>query len=343
FSITLSGFNWIPEAHLFSALVKWLAIPIVLFISIITTLAICLFGIIKERLTPLERAIFFGTFAVAEWFIGRVFMGFNYGSLAYAAAYIPTLRFVASIGGTFLVTFMVVFGNAAIAEALRFLFQTKKRDFALLIPLSVFVIILSASFAYQHIFPATRTTASSSISVAVIQDQTRKESEAFGTVVQDSFQFPLLEKRVKEALTSHPDIIIYPFSPWIGTLANKLDNSGFTKDVIGMDYDIFGKWLNAHVPPETILVTWDTHLEKGEYFGQIDFWKGGALVDSYKKVTLFPFMDYTPQWSQRLGVYSLPYDGTAGTSTTPVFIGNAIIGNLVCSEIALPESAQENG
>lgn len=54
-------------------------------------------------------------------------------------------------------------------------------------------------------------------------------------------------------------------------------------------------------------------------------------------------MDYTPQWSQRLGVYSLPYDGTAGTSTAPISIGKTSVGNLVCSEVSRPDSARENG
>ncbi len=349
FFITLSSFSWIPEAHLFSTLVKLLAIPVVLFASVATALSVYLLKmsyLFKTESeippTPLQRAILFGVFAVAEWLVGKVFMGFNYGSLAYAATHIPALRFMASIGGTFLVTFVVVFGNAAIAEALRFLFQRKNRDVPLLIPLGIFAAIIGISLLYQRIVPVASLTTSPSISIAIIQDPTHKESEAFGTIAQGSFQFPLLEKYVAEAVVLHPDIIIYPFSPWTGVLANTLDNRRFTKNIIGMDFAIFGKWLAIHVPPETTLVTWDTRLEGGKYWGEIDFWKNGALVGSYRKKTLFPFMDYTPQWSGQLGVYSLPYDGTEGTSTSPVIIGKAVIGNLVCSEVALPESAQEN-
>lgn len=341
--VTLFSFNWIPEAHLFSTMVKVGAIPLVFFISTATAFGICLLKTEKEGLTPLERVILFGIFAVVEWAIGNVFIGFNYGSLAYAASHIPALRFMASVGGTFLVTFMVVFGNAALAEALRFFFQTKKRDVVFLIPLGIFLSVIGMSLTYQHLYPPVSTTNPSSISIAVIQDTARKEKEAFGTIVDGSFQFPLLEKRVKEALISKPDIIIYPFSPWIGVIANKLDNSGFTKDVIGMDYAIFRKWLNTHVPPETTLVTWNTHFSDGTYWNEINFWKGGALVGSYQKTKLFPFMDYTPQWSGRLGIYSLPYDGTAGTSTSPISIDKIAIGNLVCSEVSRPVSAQENG
>lgn len=341
--ITLFSFNWIPEAHLFSSVVKLFAIPLVLFMSAATALGICLLKTEKEGLQPLERVLLFGIFSVIEWVIGHVFIGFNYGSLAYAANHIPALRFMASIGGAFLVSFMVVFGNTALAEALQFIFRPKGRRIVSLIPLGIFSAIIGASFAYQHTYPIDPATQSSSISVAIIQDSTRKESEAFGTVVHGSFQFPLLERRVKDALVLHPDIIIYPFSPWIGTLGDTLDNSDFTKDVIGMDVPIFRKWLTTHIPPETTLVTWDTHFTEGAYWNEINFWRNGELVDSYRKRKLFPFMDYTPQWAAKLGMYSTPYDGTAGTSTSPVSVGKAIIGNLICSEVSRPDSARENG
>ena len=341
--ITLFSFNWIPEAHLFSTAVKASAIPLVFFISTATAFGICLLKTEKEGLTPLERVMLFGIFAVVEWIIGNIFIGFNYGSLAYAASHIPALRFMASFGGTFLVTFMVVFGNAALAETLRFLSRTGKQDRALLIPLGIFGAIMAASFAYQRAYPADAVPSASSISVAVIQDTTRKESEAFGRVVQGSFQFPLLEKRVSEAIVSRPDVLIYPFSPWIGAIGDTMDNSGFTTDVIGMDFAVFEKWLTKHVPPQTTLVTWDTRLADGKYWNEIHFWRNGALIGAYRKIKLFPFMDYTPQWAQKLGMYSTPYDGTAGTSTSPVSIGKAAIGSLVCSEVSRSVSAQENG
>lgn len=345
--ITLFSFTWIPEAHLFSTVVKALSIPLVLFISIITALAICLLKTEKAGLMPLERTILFGIFAVVEWMISHVFIGFNYGSLAYAASHILAFRFMASIGGTFLVSFLVVFGNAALAEALRFPFQTQKRKYTLFIPLGIFLLITGSSFAYQNInqnilnAPAAEQL---SVSVAIIQDTAREERMAFGTVAGGSFHFPLLEKRLTEALILHPDIIIYPFSPWIGVIADTLDNSRFTKDVIGMDYGVFKKWLLAHIPQETIFVTWDTRLDKnGGYWNEVAFWKNGALIGSYDKRRLFPFMDYTPQWAAALGLYSTPYDGTAGTSTAPILIGSTAIGNLICSEVSRPESAIENG
>ena len=341
--MVFSSFIWIPEAYLFSNSFKLLAIPIVLFISAFTALATYLFKALMPR-TPFGRAMLFGIFfAVIEWVIGNVLAGFNYGSFAYAASHIPTLRFLASIGGTSLVTFAVAFGNVALAEALWFLFQEKKRDFIFLIPLGIFITIIIISLTYQRISPVISVAMSPSISVAIIQDSTRKKGEAFGTVVQGSFQFPLLEKRVKEALALHPDIIIYPFSPWTGVIADTLDNSGFTKDVVGMDFAIFKKWLTAHLPPETTLVTWDTRLEGEKYWSEIDFWRNGMLVGSYKKTKLFPFFDYTPRWAERLGIYSTPYDGTAGTSTSQIIIGKAVIGNLVCSEISRPDLARENG
>lgn len=342
--ITLFNFTWIPQAHLFANVVKWFSIPFVIFISGITAAGICLLKAEKEGLRPLERVLLFGIFAVVEWVINGIFMGFNYGSLAYAAAHIPTIRFMASIGGTFLMTFIVVFGNAALAEALVFSFGKGKREYASLIPLTVFATIIMLSFAYQNITLRIRPAGTSStVSVAIIQDITRKESDAFGTVVNGSFQFPLLERWVGVARMSHPDVIIYPFSPWVGVIADAMDNTEFTTDVIGMDFKLFGTWLRKHIPPKTTFVTWDTRYSEGHYWNEIHFWRDGILVGSYRKAELFPFMDYTPQWARQLGIYSTPYDGSAGTSTAPVTIDGTSIGSLVCSEVSRPESAKSNG
>ena len=343
--IIFSGFIWIPEAYLFSDIVKLFGIPIVLFASAAVALTMCLLKTGNSAPTPLGRAILFGVFfSVIEWVVGKMFIGFDYASFAYAASHIPALRFFASIGGTFLVTFILVFGNAAFAETLRFLFQEKKRSAALLIPLGIFSALVGVSFAYQYISSSvTPAAAPSSISIAVIQDSTRKKGAAFGKVVDGSFQFPLLEKRVKEALALRPDIIIYPFSPWVGVIADRLDNGGFTKDVVGMDFSTFKKWLTAYIPPETTLVTWNTRLEGEKYWNEIAFWKNGVLMDSYQKIKLFPFFDYTPRWAEQLGIYSTPVDAAAGTSTAPVSVGKAVIGSLVCSEVSRPGSARENG
>lgn len=341
--LTLFSFNWIPQAHLFSMLVRLCSVPLVLGISVLTALGICLLKTEKAGLTALERVILFGIFAIVEWVIGKIFVGFNYGSLAYAAAHIEAFRFMASIGGTFLVTFMVVFGNAALAEAIRFLFRRNKNNLKLLIPLGIYILVLGVSSLYQLSTRPALPTSTSSISVAIIQDTARKEDVAFGKVEKGIFHFPLLEKHIQEALASHPDIIIYPFSPWVGALARTLDNSNFTTDVIGMDYDIFRVWLRAHVPTEVTLVTWDTHFTDGQYWNEINFWKNGTLIGSYRKTHLFPFMDYTPTWAAHLGIFSTPYDGTPGTSTAPIMIGTASIGSLVCSEVSRPLSAKVNG
>lgn len=340
--VTLFSFTWIPQAHLFSSAIKLFAVPFVICISVVTALGICLLKTEKKGLQPLERVLLFGIFSIIEWLIGSVFIGFNYGSLTYAASHIPALRYLASIGGAFLVSFMVVFGNAAIAEALQFVSRPKTRTKAMLLPLGVFITIYSLSFLYQQLYPVVQNT-SQTTSIAIIQDQTRKEADAFGSIQHGEFTFPLLERRVKEALAKNPDIIIYPFSPWIGAISSSLDNRRFTKDVIGMDYATFGRWLRAHLPPDTTLATWDTHFENGTYWNEINFWRNGKIVGTYQKRRLFPFMDYTPRWSADHGVYSTPYDGTAGTSTTPIAIGTIAVGNLVCSEVSRTDSARENG
>src|SRR5574337_990879 len=44
-------------------------------------------------------------------------------------------------------------------------------------------------------------------------------------------------------------------------------------------------------------------------------------------------MDYTPLWAQRLGLYSTPYDVTAGAPDNHASLDGISVGSLLCSEL----------
>jgi apolipoprotein N-acyltransferase len=152
-----------------------------------------------------------------------------------------------------------------------------------------------------------------------------------------------LESFLKEAQALNPDVVIYPFSPWSGVISDIVDNTHFDREVIAVDFKTFGAWLKAHLRPETTFVLWGTALRDGQYANEIEFWKNGELVSTYQKRKLFAFMDYTPIWAQSVGIYSTPFDATAGTSTNPVKINDVTVGGLVCSEVTSSALSQENG
>ena len=344
--LTLLSFTWIPEAHLFSSIIKALSIPIVLLMSTISAFTwIYILIIRKKTKNALERSLLFGTFALVEWVIGKILFGFNYGSLAYAAGQFELVRLAGSFGGVFLITFLVVFINASIAEILFYFMKEKnERSTYSFIPIYIVLIILVGLFFYKDIskkYSFKDTT--SAISVSILQNNARKESTAFGSIENGHFRLKSLEKQLYEARKSKPDVIIYPFSPWVGVLSDTLDNSNFNKKVVAIDFKIFSEWLNKYVPQGTIFITWNTLLKDKKFWNEMDYWRGGKLIDSYRKRKLFPFFDYTPKWSKNFGLYTTPYDATAGNNTSPVYIGDIAIGNLVCSEIIGPQIIKENG
>ncbi|MEK7514503.1 MAG: nitrilase-related carbon-nitrogen hydrolase, partial [Patescibacteria group bacterium] len=310
----------------------------------------------KKVHTPLERTLVSGLFSIIEWVLGTLLVGFNYSSLSYAAVHFSPIRAAASIGGALLVAFIVVFGNVALGEVLLFLEQlksskntkdtvTQKKKFWWLpsfIPIILWVVMLLVFSLPNILFKNNSDAVKSSISIAVIQDQDRDIESVFGEVIDGAFHSIRLESRIQEAGMLNPDIIIYPFSPWSGVISDTMDNTSFNKEVIAVDFKTFGAWLKANVAPETTFVLWGTALREGQYVNEIEFWKNGELVGAYQKRKIFPFLDYTPMWAQSMGIYSTPFDATAGTSTRPVEINGVTIGSLVCSEVMDPLIAWEN-
>ena len=342
---TLSGFKWIPDAYLFSTAINLLPIPIAIITSIITAFTwIYVFYLRKYTQNAFERSILFvGTFAIVEWMFSKILFGFNYGSLAYAGGHLEIVRLAGSLGGVFLITFFIVFINASLAETL--LYTTAKkptRTILSLVPLCIVLITFGGLFLYQNILNKQFAKNTSSLSVAIIQNNARKESDTFGFVKNGQFTFPLLEKQLREVVNTQVDVIIYPFSPWVGVLSDTINNDSFNKKVIAIDFNTFGKWLNVYIPKETVFVTWDTRLEDGKFINVLDYWKNGVLIDSYKKRKLFPFLDYTPKWSQNIGLYTTPYDASAGESQSPIYVNNIAISQLVCSEVIGSQVAKEN-
>ncbi|MFC1732235.1 apolipoprotein N-acyltransferase [candidate division KSB1 bacterium] len=340
---TLSGFTWIPEAHLFSTIVKFLSIPIALVMSV-TTALIWIYALSLRKYTnnALERSILFGTFSLVEWVLSHILFGFNYGSLAYASGHFEVIRLVGGFGGVFLITFLTVFINATLAEVLLYTTTKKGRLIRSLVPLIIMCVVFGGLSFYKHISESRLVKDASSLSIAVIQNDAREESDTFGVVKDGHFTFPLLEEQLHQAVATQPDVIIYPFSPWVGVLSNTINNDRFNKEVIAIDFETFGTWLHEYMPEETVLVTWDTHLEDDQFWNTLDYWKNGALVDSYKKRRLFPFLDYTPLWSQNIGLYTTPYDAGVGGNQPPIHINEIAIGQLICSEVIGPQTAKEN-
>lgn len=334
----LSGFNWLDEAVLFIAYVKFLGWVLVCVTAIISGLLFAgLYLFNKHVHNPVIQMVFtVFILTVFEYMITTLLVGYHYGSSAYAAVEFDRLRIFATYGSTFLVSGVLVAIGILIGETLQALWS---KSYKACLQVAVFLCVI-----FMLAQSGSKITASEYedyVRVAIIQEQTRSD-DAFGVVTDGVFSFPNLEKHIKEASEKNPDLIIYPLAPWSGVLSDTVDNLQFDRDVITISDDIFGNWLLKHVPKDVTFVTWYTTYREGVYANEIVYWKNGEVVGNYQKRKLFPFFDYVPEWAKKIGMYSLPYDGTAGTGNGSVVVDGVSYGNLVCSEVVFRKASYSN-
>lgn len=321
----LSGFHWFAGAEIFVYVMYGVGSLVV--VGVLALFGGIPYGMYLLRSWPVGLRIVATAlmFAVTDWVTVMLLSGFNYGSVQFAVLSIDaTASLLAYVPIEFLV-FLVFLANSALA------FCIVKKYFALIIVgvvLAVFILPIATQIPTE-LQPETTT-----VRVAVLQDQERDESLVFGNVVDGSFVADHLSGLIADAAKENPDIIVYPFNPWVGVLAADDDVTIFDRRVIAVHESQFTKWVATHVPADVVFVTWYTAYRQGSFYNEIGYWQNGLRIGTYQKQKLFPFFDYTPGWSQQLGVYTTPYDGSAGVSYAgPVIYQGSRFGNIICSEI----------
>lgn len=344
--MTLVDFNWLAETYLFSGLVKSLFIPTIMITGVICgTFSLFFTYLLKQTRTIAERIFLFGfAYTIIEFLLTHVLHGFNYGSIAYAFGNINIILPLASYAGVagislFVTMLAAILGEillyvtpAVASENVRPFFGNYKRSTLLFAPLLIFIGFL--------IISADRTTTSDdkeSLSVAIIQSASRDPANTFGKNINDIFSFPDLEDTLFKLRKEKIDLLVYPFSPWNGVLGREIDHALY-KNTVTLTETHFGLWEKQHVSPETTLVTWNTTRRAGKYYEEFNFWKNGHLIGILQKQRLFPFMDYTPEWAEKIGLYSTSYDATPGILQLPPKIKKTQIESFVCSELAEPRN-----
>ena len=330
---TVMQFTWTPEAHLFQTIIRWSSLPISLVIGLLYGAMLLLYAKKLRTPSPLKNVFIFSlVWALIEWFITVGTGGYNLGILAHAASTIPFLMSLAAIGGIHFVSFIVILCNSMIALAFTWrkirpeTYSRKKYITAAgCIIASVSILFATNTWYLRHNQPLRN------LSVAALQNSDRKQG-AFGEFRNDKFSFEKLSSLIRSAQNSSPkpDLIIYPFSVSKEILA---DDTSAPVYVATAPLREFAAWTETS-SQGGIFVTWNT-IERGSiFFNEIDYWDKDAPAVSYQKKHLFPFMDYTPSWAQRVGLYSTAVDEAPGAAQQPSFrFKDARIASAVCSEI----------
>jgi len=333
--VTMSGFSWLNEAVLFTWFMYAVGIGIVLLAIIMSLLWGTGIWLLKTKLLPVSiwwvRVGIFCTFAGVDVLLSYILYGFNYGSFVYVAVELVSAlpsQFTSHAAEWYILG--VVFINALLAEAI----QTQPWKGKQVLSFLCGIVVAGLLGTIVSSSPSLSPLQNASLKIAIIQDPTADQNEAFGKVIDRQFAFPRLEAKLADLSEHKLDMIIYPFNPWSGVLGvSSDDNLTFDRQIITVTHLQFSSWLREHVAPEIIFVTWYTRYTEGQFFNETVYWQDGEVIATYQKANLFPFFDYTPLWAQNIGLNSTPIDATPGIDTAPVIIGDFVIGNAICSEI----------
>jgi apolipoprotein N-acyltransferase len=324
---TIMQFHWLPEAYLFVGIVRLLVVPITLVGGSLCGLSMVAYGTLRSKSALYNALIAAALYTLSEMVLGLLFGGYYLGLLAYAAVSVPFLLSLASIGGAHLLSFVLAFISGFLAEVC---IEWPARRVVLARVAGVVVIVaalvLVPTWWYLHRpLPVQKT-----LSVVVLQDGART-SVPFGTEKDGVFSWSM-GPRLTQAASSSPDLLIYPFSPVEGALYRS-QAPVFNKDVLVASESSVARFMTATLPAHTALMTWNNLYTDGHFYNTYELWQGGRVVSQYQKRALFPFMDYTPAWAQRVGLFSTPFDVVPGAPDNRLTLDGVELGDLMCSEL----------
>ncbi|MEK7109206.1 MAG: hypothetical protein AAB919_02110 [Patescibacteria group bacterium] len=325
---TLIQFHWLPGAYLFAGAVRLLVVPITLLSgALVGLLSVVVYRAFYSRSIFLNALLAAAVYTAAELLLQRLFGGYYLATLAYAAVPLPPLLSLAALGGAPLLSFFVAWINGFLTEAL-IAWRTRPQALARAAAASaaLFLVVFLPNYIYLHRPLAAQKT----LSVAVLQAASRG-TIAFGTQKNGVF-FWSMGQRLAQAAATAPDLLIYPFSPVEGALYRS-QAPAFNKEVLVASEQSVARFLAGTLPASTTLMTWNNLYADGSFYNEYELWRGGRVVSEYQKRELFAFMDYTPRWAQKFGLFSTPFDVTPGTPDNRLVLDGVPLGDLMCSEL----------
>lgn len=325
---TLMQFHWLPEAYLFAWLVKCAVVPIT-FISGATvgTLSALVFHLLRSRSFLMNALLGAAVYTLTETLLRAVFGGYYLALLAYAAAPLPPLMALSPLLGAEGVSFVIALINGLVVGGI-IAWRAGRKEF---LPVAAGVLCTIVVLCVYGSWYLGRIPQEGTVRVSVIQSGVRSDI-AFGKEHEGVFSFPALEGRVREAVLAGSELVVYPFSPVEGALYRDERPPQFNKQVLAARESTFAHWAAA-TQGTTTLMTWNTLYTDGVFMNQYEFWKEGRVVTHYTKRHLFPFMDFTPAWAQRIGLYSTAFDMVPGAAEQALVVSGVRVGNIMCSEL----------
>ncbi len=305
-----------------------LLIPGALTVGIFPALfALALAQVIK-RLGPSFLFLAPALWAALEW--GRLGVaGQLWNAIGYSQAYHPSLIQPARWGGVYLVGFLILMVNAAIAFV--FLKRTYRAALESTAAIVLVAIILLAAHRVDRSIDAMPAPNAAVVAVQpnVPMDLVKSVDDMKELATR---HFEMSESALR-ALPSDtvPRLLVWPESPM---------NFGYGGDAsLRERLAVFAKTHNTSI----LINSQEVAPNDGIYNSALLINQAGSLVTQYDKIRLLPFGEYVPlpQWLPGAGlIRGIVGDFTPGTNYRLMPVGNARAGVFICIESAYPSIAR---
>lgn len=323
---TVIQFHWLPGTHLFVSLVQLSFLPLSVVGGLLCAASLLVYRQLRGGSAVYNVLINAAAYTAGEMALYALCGGYYFAMLSYAVTPLVPLLLFASVGGAFSVSFLVALVNAFVAGYLAYPAERRVLSRAWTLTVAILALAWAAISFGGAPGPLLQT-----LRVATIQDSARG-SVGFGSEQGGVFAFPALEAKIRAAAEGTPELLIYPFSPVEGALYTGAKPS-LNKNILAAERSSFVEWAKLLLPASTTLMVWTTLYRDAKFYNVFEFVQRGELVSEYLKRSAFPFLDYTPQWAQHIGLYSTQVDMAEGEGDQPIMLGSVRAGGLLCSEV----------
>ena len=275
---------------------------------------------------------------VLEYLYHCSVFGFSWGLIGNRLHGYETLRQLASLGGVYGLSFLVMMVNAALASWVMALGdQRRPRRPAQLFGMTAMVLaLLTTSWAYGGRALARRITAAPSLRAALLQGARMRYT--LDDVTPEGID-RVYAALIDEALSQRPDLMLLPETVWFKTLQLDGTTSPGARDLMSVTHmhQVLSQQLRG---TNTLVILGLDAIGAGAIYNTTTFWTLKGLIGVYRKRRLVPFAEYRPalvgRWAPQSRIHTSRFTYTPGVGSQVVRVGETTIGAFICQEVMFP-------
>ena len=275
-----------------------------------------------------------GWVLIAEWVRVQITCGFTWAVLGNATAHVAAIRQLASLGGVWLLSFLVVMVNAALAQ----LSYGPRRTSWWLVPVTVLALAMM-EWGRGRFLLARPLRSDETFQAAALQyHKTTYELRDFTSFGLDRGYVPWLQ----QALQQRVRLLVLPESIVLGAMS--LD--GTTSQMKPPEFhapltkwEEFARGLLARTP--TVFVIGMDTVEQGRDHNTLVAWTAEGTTGWYHKQRLVPFAESHPTaWGSWVVHGQSQY--APGKGSQLIQAQGLTVGGFICQEVLIPSVTRQS-